>query len=105
MVARHNHLRDIFANFCRLSHLSVRVEVGNGLARDHVNSRPADVLVQGWDRGKPAAFDVTEQQQHMIKTSLLLKYQQDWTDPLYAYHPTSSWRKTSPCTMISKTQT
>ena len=37
----------------------MRVEVGYGLARDHVNSRPADVLVQGWDRGKPAAFDVT----------------------------------------------
>ena len=59
VVARHNHLRDIFANFCRRAHLSVRVEVGYGLARDHVNSRPADVLVQGWDRGKPAAFDVT----------------------------------------------
>ena len=33
--------------------------MGYGLARDHVNSHPADVLVQGWDRGKPAAFDVT----------------------------------------------
>ena len=33
--------------------------MGYGLSRDHVNSRPADVLVQGWDRGKPAAFDVT----------------------------------------------
>ena len=41
------------------NNLSVRVEVGYGLALDHVNSRPADVLVQGWDRGKPAAFDVT----------------------------------------------
>eukprot|EP00731_Ephydatia_muelleri_P031244 Em0022g758a len=59
VVARHNHLQDIFANFCRRAHLSVRIEVGYGLARDHVNSRPADVLVQGWDRGKPAAFDVT----------------------------------------------
>ena len=59
MVARHNRLRDIFANFCRRAHLSVRVEVGYGLARDHINSRPADILVQGWDRGKPAAFDVT----------------------------------------------
>ena len=59
VVARHNHLRDIVANFCRQAHLSVRVEVGYGLARDHVNSRPADVLVQGWDRGKPAAFDIT----------------------------------------------
>ena len=38
---------------------SVQVEVGYGLARDHINSRPADILVQGWDRGKPAAFDVT----------------------------------------------
>ena len=27
--------------------------------RDHINSRPADILVQSWDRGKPAAFDVT----------------------------------------------
>ena len=33
--------------------------MGYGLTSDHVNSRPADVLVQGWDRGKPAAFDVT----------------------------------------------
>ena len=32
--------------------------MGYGLARDHVNSHPADILVQGWDRGKPAAFDV-----------------------------------------------
>ena len=30
-----------------------------GLAMDHINSFPADILVQGWDRGKPAAFDVT----------------------------------------------
>ncbi|KAL5488731.1 hypothetical protein EMCRGX_G017716 [Ephydatia muelleri] len=59
VVARHNHLQDIFANFCHRAHLSVRVEVGYGLARDHINSRPSDVLVQGWDRGKPAAFDVT----------------------------------------------
>ena len=30
-----------------------------GLSGDHVNTRPADVLVQGWDRGKPAAFEIT----------------------------------------------
>ena len=59
MVSRHNHLRDIFADFCRRAHLSVKVEVGYGLSRDHINSRPADILVQSWDRGKPAAFDVT----------------------------------------------
>ena len=29
------------------AHLSVRVEVGAGLSRDHVNSRPADVLTVG----------------------------------------------------------
>ena len=30
-----------------------------GLSREHFNSRSANVLVQSWDRGKPAAFDVT----------------------------------------------
>ena len=32
--------------------------MGYGLSGDHINTRPADVLVQGWDRGKPAAFDI-----------------------------------------------
>ena len=59
VVARPNHLRDIFADFCHRAHLPVKVEVGYGLGRDNVNSRPADVLVQCWDRGKPTAFDVT----------------------------------------------
>ncbi|KAL5484116.1 hypothetical protein EMCRGX_G020564 [Ephydatia muelleri] len=59
LVARHNRLQDIFANFCRRAHLSVWVEVGYGLARYHINSRPADILVQGWDRRKPAVFDAT----------------------------------------------
>ena len=34
------------------------IEKGHGLTRDHSHSRPADVLIAGWDRGKPAAFDV-----------------------------------------------
>ncbi len=42
VVIRHNHLRDIVAGFCRQAHLSVRVEVGYGLSRDHSNTRPAD---------------------------------------------------------------
>ena len=46
VIARHNHLRDIFADFCCHAHLPVKVEVGCGLGRDNVNSRPADVLVQ-----------------------------------------------------------
>ena len=59
VVTRHNRLRDTFAKLCHRAHLPVRVEVGYGLSGDHVNTRPADVLVQGWDRGKPAAFDIT----------------------------------------------
>ena len=58
VVSQHNHLCDIFADFCHQAHLSVKVEVGYGLSRDHINSRPADILVQSWDRGKPATFDV-----------------------------------------------
>ena len=56
MVIRHNHLRDVFVDFC---HLSVSVEKVHGLTRDHSHTRPADVLIAGWDRGKPAASDVT----------------------------------------------
>ena len=58
-VIRHNRLRDVFVDFCRRAHLSVSVEKGHGLTRDHSHTRPADVLIAGWDRGKPAAFDVT----------------------------------------------
>eukprot|EP00731_Ephydatia_muelleri_P009283 Em0004g1621a len=58
VVIRHNRLLNIFAEFCRRAHLSVRVEVGQGLSRVQINSRPADVLVDAWDRAKPAAFDV-----------------------------------------------
>ena len=41
VVVRHNHLHDIFANFCHCAHLSVTVEVGCGLSRDHINPCPA----------------------------------------------------------------
>ena len=59
VVLRHNHLRDTIANFCHRAHLSVKVEMEHGLSPSHSNSRPADILVQGWDRGRPAAIDVT----------------------------------------------
>ena len=59
VVIRHNRLRNIFAEFCRSAHLSVRVEVGQGLSRVQSNSHPADELVDAWDRAKPAGFDVT----------------------------------------------
>ena len=56
---QHNHLRNIITEFCRCSHLSVRVEVGQGLLGVDSNSHPADVLVDVWERAKIAAFDVT----------------------------------------------
>ena len=59
MVIRPNHLCDAFVDFCRRVHLSVSVENGHGLTRDHNHTRPADVLIAGWDRGKPAVLDVT----------------------------------------------
>ena len=52
VVVRHNH-------FCQRAHLSVSIEKGHGLTRDHSYSRLADVLTAGWDRYKAAAFDVT----------------------------------------------
>ena len=54
----HNQLRDEFAEACRRAHLPVRIEMGSGLTPDHSHSHPADVLVAGWERGKPAAFDI-----------------------------------------------
>eukprot|EP00731_Ephydatia_muelleri_P002396 Em0001g2396a len=57
VITCHNCLRDTFVDLCRNAHLSVQVEVGNNLTLD--NSRPADILVGNWDRGKPAAFDFT----------------------------------------------
>ena len=55
-VIRHNQLRDVVAEACRHAHL---IEMGSGLTPDHNHSRPADVFVEGWERGKPAAFDIT----------------------------------------------
>ena len=50
VVVRHNHLRNIFTEFCHCTHLSVRVEAGRDLLGVNSNSRPADVLVDGWER-------------------------------------------------------
>ena len=59
VVIRHNRLRNFIADLCRRAHLSVRVEVGRGFLGSHNYAQPADVLVDGLDRAKPAAFDVT----------------------------------------------
>ena len=59
VVTRHNRLRDEVFDLCRRAHLSVSVERGHGLTRDLSHTRPADILIAGWDRGKPAALDLT----------------------------------------------
>ena len=64
VVIRHNHLRDVFVDFCQRAHLSVSVEKGHGLTRDHSHTRPADVLIAGWDRGRPAAFNISTLPSH-----------------------------------------
>ena len=35
------------------------MEKGHGLTRHHNHAHPADGLIAGWDRGKPAALDTT----------------------------------------------
>ena len=50
-------LWDVFAESCRLAHLSVMIELGNNLNPDHDHTRPAHILVHNWTQGKPAAFD------------------------------------------------
>ena len=59
VVTRHNRLRDEVFDLFRRAHLSVSVERGHGLTRDLAHTRPADILIAGWDRGKPAALDLT----------------------------------------------
>ena len=55
-VGRHNLLREAIASSCRTAHLSIAVEKGGG---GHDHTRPANVLIAGWDRGKHAALDIT----------------------------------------------
>eukprot|EP00731_Ephydatia_muelleri_P020890 Em0013g617a len=59
VVIRHSRLRDEVFDLCRHAHLSVSVERGHGLTRDLAHTRPADILIAGWDRGKPAVLDLT----------------------------------------------
>ncbi|KAL5477540.1 hypothetical protein EMCRGX_G024351 [Ephydatia muelleri] len=56
VVWRHNLLREAIASLCRTAHLSTAVEKGGG---GHDHTRPADVLIAEWDRGKHAALDIT----------------------------------------------
>ena len=67
VVARHNKLRDFFANLCSKVCLSPQLEKGPGLDF----SRPADVLVPSWSLSNPAAFDLKVI--HLLKTDLILE--------------------------------
>eukprot|EP00731_Ephydatia_muelleri_P030965 Em0022g479a len=55
VVWRQNLLHEAIASLCHTAHLSIAVEKGGG---GHDHTRPADVLIAGWDRGKHAALDV-----------------------------------------------
>ena len=59
VVMGNNRLRDIIIDFCHSACLGVKVEVGRRLTLDLRQTRPADVLVADWERGRPAAWDVT----------------------------------------------
>ncbi|KAL5493989.1 hypothetical protein EMCRGX_G015253 [Ephydatia muelleri] len=59
VITRHNRLRDEVFDLCHHAHLSVSVERGHGLTRVLPHTRPANTLIAGWDRGKPAALDLS----------------------------------------------
>ena len=67
IIARHNKLRDCFANLCSKACLSPQLEKGPGLDF----SRPADVLVPNWSLSNPAAFDLKVI--HLLNTDLVLE--------------------------------
>ena len=59
MVSRHNRLRNVLLESCRLACLGPQVEAGSGLGHEGHRTRPADILIPHWDLGKPAALDRT----------------------------------------------
>eukprot|EP00731_Ephydatia_muelleri_P029904 Em0021g427a len=59
VVLRHNKLWDVFLDFCQCACQGPCLEMGCGAGYTNSQSRPADVLVPNWDRGKPAAFDLS----------------------------------------------
>ena len=54
-VMCHNRLQDVIVGFYHSAHLGVKVEVGSQLTHDLRQTRPADVLVAEWERGRPVA--------------------------------------------------
>ena len=56
-ITRHNALRDVIFSAARLAALSPKLEAPFLLSGSH--SRPADIFLPSWNRGSPAALDVT----------------------------------------------
>ena len=59
VVAHHNHLHNVVAEFCYCAHLGVRVESGSGITPDLSHTRPVDTLILNSERGKLASLDIT----------------------------------------------
>ena len=59
VVIRHNRLRDEVYLTSVIVPTCVSVERGHGLTRDIAHTRCTDILISGWDRGKPLALDLT----------------------------------------------
>ena len=59
VVICHYRQRDEAFDLCCCAHLSIRLENGHGLTRDLDHTRPADILIAGWDRERPSALDIT----------------------------------------------
>ncbi|KAL5484221.1 hypothetical protein EMCRGX_G020680 [Ephydatia muelleri] len=51
--------QDTLVHFLHRAHASVQVEVGAGLFPDHSQSRPANILLQNWNLGRPVALDIS----------------------------------------------
>ena len=58
-MLHYNSLRNVFSQFRHQACLEGQLEVGCGLGVDKRHSSPADILVQNWMIGKPAAFNLT----------------------------------------------
>ena len=54
-VSRHNRLRDVLLESCRLACLGPQFEAGSGFGHEGHRTR----LIPHWDIGKPAALDLT----------------------------------------------
>ena len=59
LIVRHNALRDTFWESCKLACIAGQLEAGSSLDEEGRQTRPADILVQNWEFGKPAALDFT----------------------------------------------